>query len=220
VGKIQTQYPAPLAIRTVGNLFGRRDGPVSPGQITLINVDGLAPDAPQDFTFVPSNPLPRSISGTQVLFDGEAAALVSVQPGQVAAVAPYDLAGRRQTTVRVVANGAVSTPMIADVLADLAYLSSDGSGTGRALARNPDGTLNGPDNPAPEGQYLTVYVTGIGVADPSCPEGGVATGAATVSGGYTPAPGYLCGIYQISFLAPHTAGNVGIGNTGLTVVVK
>jgi uncharacterized protein (TIGR03437 family) len=220
LGKIQTQYPEPLAIRTAGNLFGRRDGPVSPGQLTLINVDGLAPDIPQDLTLTPDNFLPRTLSGVEVLFDGEAAALVSVLPGQVVAIAPYDLGGRLQTTVQVVVNGAVSRPMIADVLPDLAYLSADGSGAGRALARNPDGTLNTPDNPAPSGQPVTVYATGIGSADLGCPEGGVATSAMSAPLGYLTVPGYLCGIYQIAFMAPFTSGNVAIGNTGLTVTVK
>jgi uncharacterized protein (TIGR03437 family) len=87
-----------------------------------------------------------------VLFDGEPAALVSVLPGQIVAIAPYDLAGRRQTTVQIAASGVLSTPMIADVATDRAYLTADGSGTGRALARNPDGTLNSPDNPAPQGK--------------------------------------------------------------------
>jgi uncharacterized protein (TIGR03437 family) len=220
VAKIQTQYPAPLSIRTVGNAFGRRNGPVSPGQITLITVNGLAPDAPQDLTLSPSGAVPRTLSSTQVLFDGEAAALVSVQPGQIIAVAPYDLAGHRQTTVQIVASGVLSTPMVADVAADRAYLTADGSGTGRALARNPDGTLNSPDNPAPQGNPVTVYATGIGAADPSCAEGSVATTTTGAINGYTSAPGYLCGIFQISFQTPFATGNVGIGNTGLTVVVK
>jgi uncharacterized protein (TIGR03437 family) len=220
IAQIQTQYPAPLTIRTVGNAFGRRNGPISPGQITLVTLDGFVPDAPHDFTLTPADPLPHSISGTQVLFDGEPAALVSVSAGQVVAVAPYDIAGRPQVTVQVSANGQLSTPMRADVLADAAYLTADGSGSGRAFALNPDGSVNSPDSPAPIGRYVTVFATGIGLADPSCAEGSVATQAAPAPNGYTSAVGYLCGVYQIAFLTPPIVGNVGIGNTGLTVAVK
>jgi len=220
LGQIQTQYPSPLAIRTVGNAFGRRDGPVSPGQITLVTLDGFVPDAPRDLTLTPTDPLPRTFSGTQVLFDGEPAALVSVGAGQVVAVAPYDIAGRRQVSVQVSVNGALSRPMLADVLSDIAYLSADGSGSGRAFALNPDGSVNAPGNPAPIGQYVTVFATGIGTADPSCAEGGVATQAVAATLGYTSAVGYLCGVYQIAFLTPAAAGNIGIGNTGLSVAVR
>ena len=136
------------------------------------------------------------------------------------AVAPYQIAGRRQVSVQVSVNGVLSTPMIADVLPDIAYLTVDGSGFGRAFALNPDGSVNSPDNPAPTGRYVTVFATGIGTADPSCAEGSVTAQAVPARLGYTSAVGYLCGVYQIAFLTPSTAGNVGIGNTNLTVAVK
>ena len=221
VAQLQNQLSSPVTISSAGNAFALRDGPVSPGQITLITVNGLNPDNPIDLTLTPANPLPRTLAGAQVLFDGEAAAIVSVAPGRIVVLAPYDLVGKRQTAIQVVFQGAVSPPLLADVTADHAYLSADGSGTGQAFALNPDGTVNSAANPAPGGSRVTVYTTGIGLADPNCPEGGVASSATQLAGtGYSSVPGYVCGTFQIGFLVGTLGPNpIGIGDTRLTVFV-
>jgi uncharacterized protein (TIGR03437 family) len=211
LAKIQPQFPAPITIRAVGNAFTLRSGPVSPGQITLIAADGLAPATPVDLTFTPSAPLPRALAGTQVLFDGEPAALVSVAAGNAVAVAPYDLAGKSQTSVQVVFQGVASAPVLADIQADLGYRSLDGSGTGQAYALNPDGTLNSAQNPAPQGSSVTLFLTGIPAVDPGCREGSVANSADTVlAGAYTTVPGTICGIFQTRTQAPRYSGQVGV----------
>ena len=210
VTKLAMQPPAPLAITSVGNAFTQRSGPVSAGQLTLLTVDGLAPDAPQDLTLTPKAPLPRSLSGVPVLFDGQPAPIVSVAAGRVVALAPYSLASGQQTNIQVVSNGVLSAPVIADVLSDVAYLSRDGSGAGPAYAFNPDGTPNAPDNPAPENALVTVYATGIGKADASCPEGDV-----------SPATGYLCGIVPTKIFTPNYKSQVfPLPNSPLTIAVK
>jgi uncharacterized protein (TIGR03437 family) len=155
-----------------------------------------------DLTFSPSAPLPRTLAGTQVLFDGEAAALISVAAGRVLAIAPYSLAGKRQTLVQAVFEGVASPPVLTEVRADPGYLSLDGSGTGQAYARNPDGTLNSPQNPAPENSSVTMYLTGTGVVDPACPEGSIAAGETHLSSTPSLIPGFLCGIYQRTVATP------------------
>ena len=221
VAQLQPPLTSAVTITSAGNAFALRDGPVSPGQITQISVSGLNPDNAIDLTLTPANPLPRTLAGAQVLFDGEPAAIVSVAPGRIVALAPYDLAGKRQTSIQVVFQGAVSPPVLADVTADHAYLSADGSGTGQAFALNPDGTVNSASNPAPPGSRVTVYTTGIGLADPNCPEGGVASIATELSGtGYSSVPGHACGVFQIQFLVGSFGPNpIGIGDTRLTVFV-
>jgi uncharacterized protein (TIGR03437 family) len=102
-------------------------------------------------------------------------------------------------------------PVLADVLADPGYLSRDGSGTGFAYAINPDGTMNSPDNPAPQKSFVTVYATGTGKVDPTCPEGGVGTSPA----------GYLCGIFPTQIATPnYQVSTAGVPNSPLTIAVK
>jgi uncharacterized protein (TIGR03437 family) len=207
--KLQSVPPAPLAITAAGNAFSLRNGPVTAGQITLITATGLTPDAPQDLTLKPTDPLPRSLSGVQVLFDGEAAPIVSVAPGRVVAVAPYGIAGKRQTSIQLTFNGVLSAPVLADVLRDVAYLSRDGSGTGQAVAFNPDGTPNSSDNPAPTNAMVTVFATGNGSV-PGCPAGSVDS-----------ATGYLCGIFKTQIHTPtQSLSTVPLPNSALTVAVK
>jgi len=207
--KLQTVSPASLAITGAGNAFSLRDGPVSAGQITLITATGLTPDTPQDLTLTPSDPLPRTLAGVQVLFDGEAAPIVSVAAGRVVAVAPYRLANKNQTSIQLSFNGNLSAPVLADTRADFAFLSRDGSGTGQAVAFNPDGTPNSPDNPAPMNAMVTVFATGNGVV-PSCPAGSVDS-----------TTGYLCGIVKTQIRTPNYAVSTApLPNSILTVAVK
>jgi uncharacterized protein (TIGR03437 family) len=221
LAKVQPSFQGPLVINSVGNAFTLRSGPVSAGQITLITADGVAPANPQDLTFTPQGSLPRTLADTQVLFDDEPAALVSVAAGRVVAIAPYDLAGKRQTSVQVLFQGTLSATMIADVVADPGYLSVDGSGTGQAYARNPDGTLNSVDNPAPRGSLVTMYATGTGKVDAACPEGGVASGDALAAGCFQPVAGAVCGLFQTTIQAPtYSTSNGVITNTPLTIAVK
>ncbi len=146
LAEVQPQVSGAVAIQSVGNAFNLRSGPVSPGQITLISAAGIAPAQPVDLGLSPTASLPRMLAGTQVLFDGEAAILISVAAGKAVVIAPYDLAGKARTSVQVVFQGVTSAPMLAEVLPDTGYRSLDGSGTGQAYAVNPDGTLNSPQN--------------------------------------------------------------------------
>jgi uncharacterized protein (TIGR03437 family) len=222
--QVQPQVPGSIAIQSVGNAFNLRSGPVSPGQITLISASGIAPAQPVDPGVSPTAPLPRMLADTQVLFDGEAAALISVASGKVVVVAPYDLAGKARTSVQVVFQGAASAPMRAAVLPDTGYRSLDGSGTGQAYALNPDGSLNSPQNPAPLGSSVTVQTTGAGVVDPACPEGGVANSSTPLSNseisGLSSITGSLCGLFQTTIRTPTYATNFALPNSALTVSVK
>jgi uncharacterized protein (TIGR03437 family) len=224
LAQVQPQAPGAVAIQSVGNAFSRRSGPVSPGQITLISASGIAPAQPLDLGLSPSAPLPPALAGTQVLFDGEAAPLISVAAGQVVAIAPYGLAGKTQTAVQVVFQGTASAPVLADVLPDTGYRSLDGSGTGQAYAINPDGTLNSPQNPAPIGSSVTVETTGVGVVDPACPAGGVAAVATPVpnSGltGLSSVAGSVCGLFQATVRTPGYSTSFALPNSALMVSVK
>ncbi|MEO8596105.1 MAG: SBBP repeat-containing protein [Candidatus Solibacter sp.] len=210
LAKIQTQYPYPISIRSAGNAFSLRSGPVSPGQITLITADGLVPDQAIDLGFTPSAPLPRTLGGVQVLFDGEPAPIVSVAPGRVVCVAPDSLAGKSWVALQIAVHGTLSNVQMTEIAADRALLTRDGSGAGAAFAHNADGSINSKDNPAPTNSVVTLYVTGAGIVDPACPAGGIApaTGVAVAIDGLLPIAGYLCGYYQMVVRTPPYAGEI------------
>ena len=210
LAKIQTQFPYPISLRTAGNAFSLRSGPVSPGQITLITADGLVPAESIDLGFTPTAPLPHTLAGVQVLFDGEPAPMASVAPGRAVCVAPNSLAGKSSVNLQIAVNGTLSNVLVAEVAADRALLTRDGSGAGPAYARNADGSLNSKDNPAPRNSIVTLYLTGAGIVDASCPLGGTAPATATTSllNVAAPVAGYLCGFYQMLVTAPSYSGEI------------
>jgi uncharacterized protein (TIGR03437 family) len=228
--------PAALSIDGVANAFSHRSGRVAPGEIIMVTADGLAPANAIDLGFSPAAPLPRELAETQVLFDGEPAAIISVKPGAVVCIAPYGLAGKPQTAVQVIFRGTASTAFVAPVGIELGLLSADGSGRGQAFARLRDGSLNSADNPAPAQSTVTFCFTGSGVLEPSCPEGGVAVDAKPVDGVLAPfaissvttVPGGVCGLYQVQATAVTASGTFqiwvvasgGVQSNVLTYVVK
>jgi uncharacterized protein (TIGR03437 family) len=201
----------PLVITAPGNSYTGRDGPLAPGELATITVTGLQPVQPTDLGY--TAPLPTALAGTQVFFDGEPAAIAAVLPGSIYCVTPYDLAGKTSTTIQVKFNGQISTAITADVVpTDIGLLSADGSGAGQAYARNADGTLNSPANPAKAGSQVTFYLTGLGSSGSSCPYGQIDTASFTpqqtlssILGGplqVSSLEGFVCGMYSVQVRAP------------------
>jgi uncharacterized protein (TIGR03437 family) len=161
--------PAPanqLIIRGAGYLYSGRDGPLAPGELATITLAGFQSDQTADLGY--TVPLPTTLAGAQVLFDGEPAVLADVFPWSIGCVTPYDLARKSSTTIQVKFNGQVSTSLTADVQpVDLGVLSADGSGQGQAYAPNEDGTLNSSDNPAKS--RLARHVLGDGTRNAQAP---------------------------------------------------
>ena|SRR5215472_15438806 len=86
-----------LTITGAGNSFTGRSGPLSPGEFATITLGGVQPDQPINLGL--NAPLPTSLEGVQVLFDGELAAIVAVGSGVVVCLTPYDLVGKISTVV-------------------------------------------------------------------------------------------------------------------------
>jgi uncharacterized protein (TIGR03437 family) len=107
-------------------------------------------------------------------------------------VVPAEIAGRTQTNV-VITYNAASSPMTLPVSPSApAGFSADGSGKGTAAILNSDGSLNGPQNPAPRGSEIALFATG---------EGALVNQPKT--GSITPA--------TIPFIVPAAAITVGFG---------
>ncbi len=204
---------APLDVISVGNLFSRRAGPAVPGAWTLVRVYGLDPGGSVSLTWTPAEPLPRQLLDVEVLFDGEPAAIDAVGPGYIECVTPYSVVGKTSVIVQVRHGGQVSQELMVPVaLSSVGLLSAEGSGTGRAEARNQDGSLNSATNPAAPGSFVRFYFTGANLGGLGCPYGGlesVSTQGPMVRSSYGELPsyalpGFLCGIYEVRFPVPAT----------------
>jgi uncharacterized protein (TIGR03437 family) len=166
-------------------------------------------------------PLPTSLGGTQVIVGGIAAPLVYVSPSQINFQVPWELAGQTQTTIVVkTAFGDSSTRLGALTLTlspvAPAIFSATGSGIGQAAAIDSQGRLAVPATPAPLGQTLAIYCTGLGSVSNQPPTGAVVSdgssqttrtpsvtiGGVSVQVTYSGlAPGFV-GVYQINVLVP------------------
>jgi astacin len=170
--------PFTLSLADVRNAASLLYSAVSPGSaVTLLGLQ-LGPAAAATAKPDASGQYPTTLSGTQVLFDGIAASLLSAAPERITALAPYQVAGKATTSVRVVRDGRQTSAITVPVAASSpAIYTVDGSGYGQAAALNDDGTANSSVNPAARGSTITLTVTGVGQTIPPGVNGQVASSA-------------------------------------------
>jgi uncharacterized protein (TIGR03437 family) len=167
---------AGVTLAKVVNAAGYQEGGISPGEMVTIFGSGLAPAGLATLTLDPNGRVAVALNGVQVLFNGAPGPMIFTTPDQVAAVAPYELDGRSQTTVQVIVNGQGSNILTLPVVASApAIFTADASGSGPAAATS-----------APARGVLTLYLTGEGQTSPAGVTGKVTTVSATPP--LTPAP--------------------------------
>ena len=152
-----------------------------------------------------------------MLFNDVPAPILYTSANQIAAVAPYELAGASTAQI-VVQYGAQTSAAFPITIAPAApgLITADASGSGQAAAVNQDGSLNSSSTPAPAGSLITLSGTGGGQTSPAAIDGAIATTAApqqlsvTATIGGQPAtvqyagtaPGEVSGIMQINVQIP------------------
>lgn len=142
-----------------------RSGPVAPGELVTFYGHYLGPATPAGWQLGSDGRLVNPNANMQVFFDDVPAPVIYASAGQVNVVTPYSVANGL-TTVRVVsAGGSVSSGSIG------AAATSPGVFPGAIL--NLDGSVNGPDHPAPVGSTVVMYSTGLGQTIPAGVEGTV-----------------------------------------------
>jgi uncharacterized protein (TIGR03437 family) len=125
-------------------------------------------------------PLPTQLNGLEVLFNGSPAPLFAVSPNQINFQVPNGApqSGTADLQVLEAATGRVlgdSTVLMNAV--DPGVFTQAANGSGAASAVNMDGTVNSQSNPATSGQYISLYLTGLGYVPGAPPDGQAPTGA-------------------------------------------
>ena len=194
-------------------------GPISPGELVAIFGSNLGPAAGATLQLTPSgSSVTNSLSGTRVLFDGNAAPMIYTSAGQVNVVSPFALAGKSATTIQVEYNGIKSDSVTIPVANSASGIfTSLSTGVGPAAALNQDSSVNWAGSAADPGSVLVLYATGAGQTSPPGIDGSIAAG-----GSYTPvlpvgvkiggqdaeilysgsAPGLVAGIVQLKARVP------------------
>ncbi len=165
--------------------------------------------------FVSQLPLPLELSGASVTLDGERLPLLYVSPTQINSRLPFKLSGQATLRVSTVIGSVEATLTISDAAPGIFLVPTEFGRLPAVLHTNYQ--LVSPQSPAETGEWLSVFLTGMGRVDgeiatgqpaPSSPllrvSGPVAVrlDVATVLPSFAGlAPGFV-GLYQVNFLVP------------------
>jgi uncharacterized protein (TIGR03437 family) len=162
------------AISTIANAASYTQDAVSPGEMVAIFGSNLGPSTPAGLQLSDSGSVATSLADTQVLFDGVASPMIFASDGQVNAIVPFGTPAATTTQVQVQYKGQASEAYPLTVApTGIGIFSTDSSGAGAAVALNPDGSLNSPNNPALPGSVITLWATGAGQLSPAGIDGTV-----------------------------------------------
>ena len=211
---------------TLHNLNPKIGGALSPGVVASVFGSGLAAAAESTGAV----PLLTSYKQTSVIIGPYEVPLYFVSPTQVNVELPVELDANQQYSIVVSANGALTVPDVIDVVPVEPGIATFSDG--RLIAQhNSDYTLVDDAHPAKRGEFLIMYLVGLGETTPNVPSGTPSPGdplavpvdqpVLTLDGqpvdivfaGLTPGG---VGLFQINFKVPDNA------RTGapLDVVVK
>jgi uncharacterized protein (TIGR03437 family) len=175
-----------------------------------------------------SLPLPTTLSGTQVLVNGNPSALFFVSPGQINLPFSLSLPMGGTVDLQVVAPATGQIYGGAEVSLSSAspgLFTTGGTGTGQVAALNQDFSVNSATNPQVRGGVISLFGTGQGFVGNAPPDGQASTGLVPTAlhpqillGGmfvpdaniqYSGLAPTLVGVWQINFQVPTTvtAGN-------------
>lgn len=218
----QTPPPTVSQNGTVNNLNPVGGAPLSPGTIAQVYGTGLA-SAP---TSTGAAPLPIKFNNTFALVGSTQAPLYFLSGGQINIQIPYEATATQQSPIVLSVNNALTVPvMLSIVPATPGVLSADDgptppdvqNGAHIIAQHSADFSLVSSSNPAKPGEYLVMYLVGMGPTNPSVPSGAatpsspfspvvnqptvtVGSQPSTVAfAGLTPA---FVGLYQINFQVP------------------
>lgn len=172
----------------------------------VVNAASFTPGiAPGGLMSVFGTGLSGAASATTLDFDGVAAPVVSASPFQVNALIPASLTAATHTLTIHSAFGAAQQQVAVASVAPAIFVVA-GPTVGALV--NPDGTLNGPNNPITAGQLLIIYATGLGAVTPQGQYSVTSTPVLVVLNGQTvpvifagSAPGFP-GVYQVNVTIP------------------
>ncbi len=146
---------------------------IAAGAIVTIQGDGIAPGVAG--VVVPNDiigPLPTTLAGVSVTFNGTAAPIFSVSNvngvQQVNVQVPYEVAGLASASVVINTNGGGSGTFTVTLQPySPGIFTTDVFGVQNyVVAIRPDGSYVSPSNPAHRGEIIIIFVTGAGQTSP------------------------------------------------------
>lgn len=156
------------AISGVTNAASYSANSLSPGAVATIFGSNLVNES--NSSSFSNLPLPKMLGGASVTVNGAAVPLFYASPTQINLQIPYETqVGTASVIVKAYSSSeSFSVPIAAASPGIFTF------GTNRAVAQNPDGSLNDSNNGVAAGAYIVAYLTGIGPLDNPVPDGAAA----------------------------------------------
>jgi uncharacterized protein (TIGR03437 family) len=161
-----------LTISSITNSGTGLQGPIAPGELFTIKGTNLGPATGTVFS-VNNGTVAGTLAGTTVTVGSMAAPVLYASETQINAIAPYEISNEALAVVQVQYQGGAATQAVQLQSASPGAFTLNSTGTGGIVAANQDGTINGPNNPAAKGSYVTIYFTGGGQTNPAGVTGSV-----------------------------------------------
>lgn len=193
---------------------------LAPGELITLFGTGLSPAS---MSMQGGQAFPPSLSGVSVSIDSIPCPIYYVSSTQISAIVPYEVASNQTglANIQVNNNGALSN-VVQMYLTDAApgSFSQTQNGLGYAAALHAaTGTLITPSNPAQAGEFISLFLTGLGPVTPSIKDGALGP-SSQLSLADVNSAGYLAvlfddytygsvdnpGVIQFAGLAPGLAG--------------
>jgi uncharacterized protein (TIGR03437 family) len=147
--------------------------PLSPGGVMTLFGTGFGTQ-----TGTASAPFPTILGGVQVTVNGTKAPIysVSANPAQISAVVPFEATGAVATVVVIVNNTKSNSVDVPLAPSGPGVFSVPPNGISGGAILHLDGTLVNASSPAARGEFVSVYLTGLGAVSPTVPDGAAAPG--------------------------------------------
>jgi uncharacterized protein (TIGR03437 family) len=217
---------------TLNNLNPVVGAPLAPGSIVQVYGSGLAFESVSTGVL----PLPTSFDNTAALIGQSSgfAPLYFLSNGQINLQIPYDVTttkGPEQVPITVQVNNAITQPLTLSIVPAAPGVLSANDGPTKPQVQNgahlvaqhsADGSLVSATSPAKPGEYLVMYLVGMGAVNPTVASGTptplsplsnvVLKPTVTVGGNASTVlfagltPGFV-GLYQIDFQVPPSASS-------------
>ena len=176
VNRISFYYPR-MNFRSAAN---QSDRALAPGMVAdlILPQGAFVPDGSQATNT--TIPWPTSLADIEVLVGGVAAPITDVQMNKIRIQVPKDVAiGQADFLVRHTSNGQVvaAATFTTDVAAPGFYIVGGAAG-GAIVAKNPDGSDNGPNNAVKRGDVISLFGTGLGLVGNQPDDGAAPNGPA------------------------------------------
>jgi uncharacterized protein (TIGR03437 family) len=205
---------------------------LAPGELITLYGSGLSPVT---MTTIGGKAFPTTLGGVTVSIDSTPCPIYYVSPTQLAVIVPYEIANNQTglADIQVTNNGTPSNTVqmyFQDSAPGVFSQTTNGIGLASAL-HAATGTLVNGNSPAQPGEYISLYLTGLGTVTPTIADGALGP-SSTLSvadvypnnlsvffNDYTTGSTGVTGTIQFAGLAPGLAGlyqiNVQVPQTGL-----